>query len=400
MRVLVADDDSLVRDLLGDVIEGLGSEVVEAEDGVKAMRILHTDVIDLAILDVNMPGMTGLEVLHGIRGSDDAPLIVILTADPNVEGASQAVRDGAFEYIQKPARLERVVDMFERARRVIALRQENRRYRERLEILVADKTSQLRAKNEELERTCDHLARALESARRSSRLASLGELASGMAHEIRNPLSAISLAAGNLGAEVEGNPEAQECVDDIRRVVDHLSRTVGHILNFARPPKPALQVGDVNEVIQRALKLSGTYARKESITIETELAEDIPPTQLDASQIEQIVVNLLINAVRAIGSGGGRIVVRTWVEGRRICVSLSDSGPGVPENLREQIFAPFYSRFESGTGLGLALCRNLAESHGGDLSVGDAEAELGGARFILVLPMMHASARNPSGAAR
>lgn len=400
MQVLLADDEQLVLDVLRDIVESLGCNVVTAGDGSRALQLLHTVNVDLAILDVNMPGMTGLEVLSALKGAEDAPLVVILTADPSVEGAAQAVRDGAFEYLMKPVHMQNVSNTLERARRVIALRRENRRYRERLEQLVAEKTAEIRKKNEELERTCDHLSRALESAKRSSRLASLGELASGMAHEIRNPLSSISLAAGNLAMEMKDNPDAQECVGDIRRVVDHLSRTVEHILSFARPPKPTLKRGNLAMVVERALSLSRNYAKKNQIEIVTDFEENMPETHLDESQIEQILVNLIINATRAMGDDGGRLTLRTWVEGRRVCASVSDTGPGVPADRREQIFAPFFSRFDSGTGLGLSISRNLAESHGGDLRVGDAPDGSGGAHFILILPLLETAIEGHSNRQR
>ncbi|MBN2711803.1 MAG: response regulator [Planctomycetes bacterium] len=393
MRVLIADDEQMLLEMLSEFVTHLGHETVLASNGEEAFNIIKdrdSEPVDVALMDIKMPEMSGLEILHAVRENPDSPLIILMTADPSVKGAAQAVRDGAFEYMLKPMKIDHVAYSLERAERMLILRKENLRYRERLEALVAEKTAELIAKNEELSETCDTLSLALESAKRSSRLASLGELASGVAHEIRNPLSAISLVVGNLAIETKGNEMAAECISDIQKTVEHLSHTVERILNFARPPRPSLKPGCLSEIMERSLGLSKSYLKNNRMSVEQRLDRDLPQTQLDEAQCEQILVNLIINATRAMHLGG-HLTVTTWQEGNKVCAAVSDTGPGVPEEMRQKIFAPFYSGFESGTGLGLSISRSLAESHGGDLHVSEAPDNSGGAQFILVLPLVNST---------
>lgn len=383
MRILIADDEQMLLDLLSTFAESLGHEVTTAEDGGDAMALVHREAFDLALLDVQMPRATGLDILGSLRDKADAPLVVILTGHATVQVAAQSVRDGAFEFLAKPVYLQDLSNTLERAQRVLVLRRENQRYKERLEQLVAERTAELRQANAELSDACEQLTLALDGAKRSSRLAALGELASAIAHEIRNPLSGISLAASNIREEGE-SPYVRDCAGDIVRSVDHLSRTVDQVLRFARPATPSLKRGSLADVGRQALKMAGTYLRKNDVAVDCDLPDDLPPTYLDASQCEQILVNLLINAARAM-PGGGAVSLRAWREGRRICLAVADTGPGIPDEKKEHIFAPFFSETEGGTGLGLSISRTLAESHGGDLRVGDNPG--GGAVFTLVLPL-------------
>jgi signal transduction histidine kinase len=387
MRILLADDEKLILEVLEKFLSYEGHEVFCVENGDDALTAIKSVKLDAAFLDICMPGQTGLEILEKIGDMDDPPLVILLTGHASVESASLAVRCGAFEFLQKPVRLASLGNLLNRAEKLISLRRENRSYREHLEKLVDEKTAELRMRNNELQNVCERLTVALESAKRSSRLAALGELASGVAHEIRNPLSAIALASGNLASEVGGNEVALECVKDIRRTIDHLSQTVERVLSFARPPTPRLLKGSVYAMVDRALALSRVYLSKNRIALNRSLDDGLPETAMDEGQCAQILLNLIINAVRAMPEGGD-IDLRAWTEGHRLCISVEDNGSGVPEGMRQKIFAPFFSGFQNGSGLGLSISRSYAESHGGDLVAADRPDKKRGACFILILPIV------------
>jgi len=228
-----------------------------------------------------------------------------------------------------------------------------------------------------------------ERLRERDRLATLGEMSAGLAHEIRNPLGAIKGAAQVLDP-ASLPAETRELLGIIVEEVDRLNGVVTQFLEYARPIKPSLFRADLNAVLTRTLTLFQEEERGAKVEIKTHLDERTPEVLVDADQIRQILLNLLLNAVDAFDGRNGKIDITTrpvatargsadWAELR-----LRDTGPGIdPDNLR-RIFVPFFTTKQKGTGLGLAICQRIMTAHGGRIDVLSRAGA--GATFILRFP--------------
>jgi signal transduction histidine kinase len=226
------------------------------------------------------------------------------------------------------------------------------------------------------------------------RLAALGEMSAGLAHEIRNPLAAIKGAIQYLDPR-RLPEEDREFVEIVLDEVDRLNVVVTQFLDYSRPMKPSLAPADLNDVLGRTFKLLQS-AVPPTVELVLDLAPRLPRVLCDAEQLKQVFINLAQNAFQAM-PGGGRLTVSTsvrrddlafWREGARrpdeVEIRFRDSGPGIPQEEHERIFVPFHTTKEKGTGLGLAICQRIVKAHQGDLRIRSAPGE--GAEFIISLP--------------
>ncbi len=218
----------------------------------------------------------------------------------------------------------------------------------------------------------------------SEKLAAVGKLAAGVAHEINNPLTGILAYAEDL---TEDFPEGDSHKEDLRVIIREALRCrdiVRNLLDFARQEDPDLQEVDPNSVIERSLVLVERLPQFRNIVFEKTLAEDVPFTRCDPHQLQQVLLNLMLNAADAM-KGKGKIVLTTeYYRRRNKCViSVEDNGPGIPENLIDKLFEPFFST-KGTSGLGLAVSWGIVERHGGVIEIDMADD--GGAIFRVVLP--------------
>ncbi|HET7752722.1 MAG TPA: ATP-binding protein [Anaeromyxobacteraceae bacterium] len=244
------------------------------------------------------------------------------------------------------------------------------------------------------------------------RLAAIGEMAAGLAHEIRNPLAAIKGAiqlivpsddgeggderTGDGGARRVPDPEAtREFLGIILDEVNRLNGVVTQFLDYSRPLKSTLAPGDVNDILQRTMKLLAAQIPA-AVHVEVDLQPGLPHVNCDAEQLKQVFLNLTINAMQAMPTGGSlRVQTRLArdeiallrsqsAHGDIVEIRFQDTGPGIPEDAREHLFVPFYTTKEKGTGLGLAICQRIVGSHGGTIGLRSAVGH--GAEFVVALP--------------
>jgi signal transduction histidine kinase len=233
------------------------------------------------------------------------------------------------------------------------------------------------------DRALRDLEGTVETLRRADRLAALGTLTAGMAHEIRNPLGAIGGSLEILEGDYPADHPRREFVEILRREIERLNAIAGKYLDFARPQEPEPRALDVNDAVRSAVALVEKGAGRAAVRIETRLAPGLPPAHADAGQVHQALVNLLLNGFQAMPDGGV-LEVETAAAAGDLQIRVRDHGVGLPDGPVDRIFEPFFTTRAGGTGLGLAMARRIAESHGGRLEARDAEG--GGAAFELRLP--------------
>ena len=237
---------------------------------------------------------------------------------------------------------------------------------------------QLRESREEIER----LHRNQIS--RAEHLATLGELATGLAHEIRNPLAGIAGVVEIVSRDLPSTSPARAVVKDIRLEIAQINRILTDLLQAARPHPPEVRASDLNTTVEHAVMLARQQILSKPIKIELTKEPTLPNVEHDSDQIHQVLLNLLLNSVQAIeGPGAIRVVIAAKKD--QALISVTDSGRGIsPEHL-PFIFRPFYTTKGNGTGLGLSLARRIVEEHRGRIEV---ESEVGrGTEFLVTLPV-------------
>lgn len=219
---------------------------------------------------------------------------------------------------------------------------------------------------------------------RASKLAVLGELAAVMAHEIRTPIGILRSSAQMLSREPNLSTEAKELTGFIESETERLNRLVSTLLDSARPRAPKLQPNDVHLLIQHCIDLLATQADKKGITIHQHLEAQNVVLELDAEQMTQVLLNLLLNALQILPPAG-QIEISTRVSADRVVIDIADNGPGIAVEETSRVFDPFFTKREGGVGLGLAVVQQIVAAHGGEIHAG--KSALGGALFTLTLPI-------------
>ena len=238
---------------------------------------------------------------------------------------------------------------------------------------------QLRESREEIER----LHRTQMS--RAEHLATLGELATGLAHEIRNPLAGIAGVIEIIGRDLPSTSPARAVVKDVRQEIAQINRILTDLLETARPHPPQVRRSSLNTTVEHAVMLARQQVLSKPIKIELQKAPDLPEVEHDSDQIHQVFLNLLLNAVQAI-EGEGTIRVEIGPRDGDASVVVSDTGRGIPPQHLPNIFRPFYTTKGNGTGLGLSLARRIVEEHHGRIEVSSVVGK--GSRFEVVLPIL------------
>jgi len=234
------------------------------------------------------------------------------------------------------------------------------------------------------------LARSRDTAHQSEKLAALGQLIAGVAHELNNPLAVVLGRAELLQERLAGSEHAR-ALDSLSSAADRCARIVKAFLAMARQTGPSHTAADINEQVEIAFDLTIHGLRSAGIEVVRDLDSDLPEVMADDDQIVQVLINLIINAQHALETcpGPARLSVRTyvWQDSKSVAIEVADNGAGVPIEARSRLFEPFFSTKEvgAGTGLGLSVCKGIVEAHGGTIELDTSHAE--GALFRVLLPM-------------
>jgi two-component system, NtrC family, sensor kinase len=225
---------------------------------------------------------------------------------------------------------------------------------------------------------------------RADRLASIGEMAAGIAHEIKNPLAGISAAVTIIKDDMPTDDPRGAILGEVIDQVKRLDKTVNDLLFFGKPSLPELTCVDINTILTTTLKFASQHRGVVNIEKRISLQRDLPPVYADDKQMQQVFLNIVLNAYQAMPSGGvlgitSLLTVRNGIE--YVQVDISDTGTGIPPQILEKIFTPFYTTKAQGTGLGLPICDKLVKLHNGDIRV--TSDDTAGTVFTVELPSCH-----------
>lgn len=259
-------------------------------------------------------------------------------------------------------------------------------------IKIGDEVKALRHQVYSLIKNVDQAKSKLEESRehliQSEKLAMVGKLAAGFAHSVRNPLTSVKMRLFSLERSLKLTPVQNEDFEVISEEIRHIDTIVKNFLEFSRPPKLRFQLISPSDVVDMTLQLLKHRIESYGTDVQVQREQKLPEIQVDAEQLKEVLVNLLLNACEAIGDGGS-IQIREAKErmtqlGDAVIIQVKDDGPGIPRSVQDKLFEPFFSNKEEGTGLGLSIAKHIIEKHGGVLDLKSQEGE--GATFVIALP--------------
>ena len=390
VNILLVDDNDSNLDTLKAVLDDPDYNLVRATSGREALkRILEFRDFAVILLDVQMPEMDGFETARLImkRKSSRATPIIFLTAISKEESyVFKGYAAGAVDYIVKPfeplilkAKVAFFVQFYRKDQQLQKANREltavQLRLQEANEILqnlnanleqqVCKRTADLQAKNEELNTVLQQLWQA-------AKLATMGELASSIAHELNNPLATVSLRIESLTAQTpEGDKRLRE-LEIIGQEVGRMGNLVTNLLQFSRRSQKQISTVDIREEIEKTFELIEYHFRKNNIQVIREFAPDVPGILADRQQLRQLFLNLFTNASDAMPKGGTLTIrVAAQPEEKKIFIEIADTGTGIPPEILPKVMEPFYTTKPEGkgTGLGLAICRRIAQEHRGTFDI-------------------------------
>ncbi|WP_434042663.1 MULTISPECIES: hybrid sensor histidine kinase/response regulator [Sorangium] len=413
--VLLVDDDPGSLKLLSEALAGQPLSLAVAIDGEMALRQIRREAPDLVLLDARMPGLDGFEVCRRLKADPATRDVPILFTTVLADTASRvrALELGAVDYLSKPfvreellARVRTQLAVRAAATALAAKNDELARARASLELEVARRTEQLRAANERLERELElnraaelRVQKAQDELAHLNRVSAMSELAASIAHELNQPLAAIlsnAQAAQRLLSRAPPDiAEARAALGDIAADGRRAGLVIQRMRAMLRKSELSVAAQELNELVREVVRLMASAALLAGTTVRLELAPGLPPVRGDGIQLQQVLVNLLSNALDAVARrppDARLVVVRTLLadEGP-IELSVADAGDGVPPADLERIFAPFFTSKAHGLGVGLAISRSIVEAHGGRLWAESSPG--GGATFRCALPAWEGDAR-------
>ena len=372
--ILLVDDENDFRQILAKRLKRRSIRVREADRAEKALQMLAETPVDVVILDVKMPGMDGIECLKRIKQMHDLTEVIMLTGHADIQGGVEGIKSGAFDYLSKPVELEHLIrkikQAFHKIQRILS-EKEAHAFKEQVkqQMVVAE------------------------------RLVALGTMASGVAHEINNPLAVIQDSAGWLQQILE-KPEMQPMPrrDDFKKGLDRINTAVKRAGKITQQllqavktqttemvdPSTFVEV-NLKKLSEEAISLVAPEGALKNISIKLETPEPDPAAWTDPLQLLQVLLNLLSNSIQATNEGGHvMICLDTSQEEAKIIVK--DTGCGISKENISRIFEPFFTTKEAdqGTGMGLYVSWGIITSLGGLISV-ESEVDKG-TTFIITLP--------------
>lgn len=390
-RILIVDDSPVVRRSLSKAL-GTDYSFSEAGNVLEAFELLKTTEFALVITDIIMPGLSGIELLRKVIESYPRTAVIVVSGVDRPQRALDAVRLGAFDYLIKPCDNDMLSLTVTRALERRSLLINAKRYKADLE-----------ARNEELIRGKQQLQRLQAQIVQNEKMASIGQLAAGIAHELNNPVGFLYGNLDLLGScvndltrivrfyeHVELPPDIQQTAEsfkeqigyartisdldsiiaDCREGAERVRDIVQNLRTFSRLDEAELKQTDIHEGIESTIRILSRYFSKGSIELRRDFGE-LPAIEAYSAKLNQVWMNLLVNAAQAVGSEPGTVTISTRAADDKVFIAVSDTGCGIDPAIAGKIFDPFFTTKSvgEGTGLGLSISFGIIEDHGGKIKV-------------------------------
>lgn len=367
-RLLLVDDETDFRAPLKKRLQKRGFSVLEAGNGDECRAVMEKESADVVVLDVKMPGMSGLEVLKWIRNNFPKTEAILLTGHACAADGVEGIKNGAFDYLTKPVEFEQLVQKIGQAAEKIRRAEEKKQEA----VFKAKMEQQLVA---------------------TERLASLGTLSTGIAHEIDNPLAIINECAEYLrlllGREENANmprkADFENVIGKIETAIDRASRIIHQLLGFVRQAETVVAQADLKALVAETVEFAGKEARNNKIDIVQDMDRANSIIWSDPYAIRQVLINLITNAMAAVEANGTVTISLTDTDSG-VLLSVKDTGHGIPGENLQKIFEPFFTTKPpgKGTGLGLYVTSGIMERLGGTIDVSSRVGQ--GTVFQVTLP--------------
>ena len=405
MTILIIDDEKIIRERLKKLLEIDDYQVVCAENGQKGLELYIEIKPQIILLDIKMPVMDGIEVLLRIKSEEQAndPVeVIMITGHGGVDTAIEALKGGAFSYIQKPIEYDELEIEIKRALDKIQMKKALDEHVQKLEERTNDliKANVKRQQSEEkVRKTNDKLLKANKEIKetqiqlvQSAKLASIGELATGIAHELYQPITYIRGNSQLVMMDGEKNLDIS-LVWPMLKSVEHgttiIMKIISHLREYAKKSDGIWNHINIHEIIENSFILLNEQFRLSNIEVEKIFAADIPDISADPYQLEQVFANMLSNARDALkGIDNAKLIIQTEFcdTSNEVRIKFIDNGCGISQKIQKNIFMPFFTTKDlgTGTGLGSSISAGIINDHKGQISVFSEEGK--GATFIISLP--------------
>jgi signal transduction histidine kinase len=396
IKVLLIEDNPgdarLIREMLSEA-KAARFDLDRTDSLSSALERLAAGGIDVVLLDLLLPDSEGLDTFTRVCSHASHMPIIVITGTDDEDLALQAVKDGAQDYLVKGHINSNVLG------RAIIYAIE----RKRAEEALRESASNLTKYAEELEKKSEEVRAMSGQLWQTAKLATMGELAASIAHELNNPLQTVSLRVESLMAHVSPDDPTRSALEIIEKEVERMGNLVANLLQFSRFRPFQISTVDVREEIEKTLELIYYHLRKRNIKVSQEYSPQVPMIHADRQQLRQLFLNLFTNASDAMPQGGtltiyvGLARPENAVEGEppnKVIIEVSDTGVGIPPDDLPKVMEPFFTTKPEGkgTGLGLAICRRIVQEHHGRISIKSQVGEGTTVRVALPVTNMRNSA--------
>lgn len=381
--VLVIDDEKAILDLTSIILKNRGYDVYTAADASTGLELIEEIRPELVMLDYMMPGMDGFVALKEIRKRFPDTYVMMFTGKGSEEIAVEMMKAGASDYLLKPFNNQDLLERIDNVLRIRRIELKNRDLLLERETLLAE----IAAWNRELEARVAEKTEALQRAQaeivQTEKLATLGYLSAGMAHEIRNPLNSIALFIQLLRSGME-DPEKIEYIDKSLKEIDRIDGILRKLLDAAKRPKFEIGEVQINQIIDRTLEVFKLQLEHHQIKVVREYRRIPPAIQADPLEMEQIFNNLFLNAIHEMPLQG-TLTIELDHDNSTTSIRVSDTGKGIPGDRLVSIFDPFFTTKRSGIGMGLAVVLRIVKNYSGKIEV--EKSDNSGTTFRVSLPV-------------
>ena len=388
--VLVIDDEASIRRIFETLFRFRKDTLLLAADGEAGVVMAKQHRPQLIITDYKLPGITGMEVLHQVKQMDFHCEVIIMTAYATLDAAIEALRSDAYEFLTKPfdgtAQIDLVID---RAIEKQALVLERQKLIDDLKHANTQLELSLSKSRKDLDEALTRMLAQQQVLLQQEKLAAVGQLVAGVAHELRNPLGIIENSRFDLVDQLQSQltPAQRECFERIERNVSRAQKIIANLLDFSRQAKAEDGPVDLKELVGVVGQLLSHELKLRGITLSVSCPDKLPLLSLDRDALAQALLNIMLNGIQAMEAGGKLELSIKNHEDWALSIAVKDTGSGIPSEHISDIFNPFFTTKPAGqgTGLGLALAYAAVQREGGKIIV---DSTLGqGSTFTILLKL-------------